>query len=97
MALLVGYGIVGFRDRHGIRPLVFGKRRTRKGYEYMIASESVALDSQGLRIYSHDGRVGDMSAFIEISIPALNLSVVEIADIEGDGWPDTLVFIVSTE
>jgi amidophosphoribosyltransferase len=50
VAMLVGYGIVGFRDKHGIRPLVFGEKRTRKGVEYMIASESVALDSQGFKL-----------------------------------------------
>ncbi|MGA1741846.1 MAG: amidophosphoribosyltransferase [Pseudohongiellaceae bacterium] len=50
IAMLVGYGIVGFRDKHGIRPLVFGEKRTRKGVEYMIASESVALDSQGFKL-----------------------------------------------
>jgi amidophosphoribosyltransferase len=50
VALLVGYGIVGFRDKFGIRPLVFGKKKTRKGYEYMLASESVALDSQGFQL-----------------------------------------------
>jgi amidophosphoribosyltransferase len=50
IAMLVGYGIVAFRDKHGIRPLVFGKKRTRRGHEYMIASESVALDSQGFKL-----------------------------------------------
>lgn len=50
VAMLVGYGIVGFRDKFGIRPLVFGRKRTRKGYEYMLASESVALDSQGFAL-----------------------------------------------
>lgn len=50
VVMLVGYGIVGFRDRFGIRPLVLGKKRTRKGYEHMLASESVALDSQGFSL-----------------------------------------------
>ncbi len=47
VAMITGYGIVGFRDPYGIRPVVYGKRETEQGTEYMIASESVALASQG--------------------------------------------------
>lgn len=50
ISVINGYGIVGFRDANGIRPLVFGERDAADGKEYMIASESVALDVQGFRL-----------------------------------------------
>lgn len=49
-ALITNHGIVGFRDPRGIRPAVFGKRDTENGPEYMIASESVALDVLGFEL-----------------------------------------------
>jgi amidophosphoribosyltransferase len=50
LVMITGYGIVGFRDKNGIRPLVFGKREVQGQTEYMLASESVALDSQGFTL-----------------------------------------------
>ncbi len=45
--LIVGFGILAFRDPFGIRPVVYGRRETDQGPEHMIASESVALDVLG--------------------------------------------------
>ena len=65
VVMITGYGILGFRDRNGIRPLVFGSRRTDHGHEYMIASESVALDSQGFTI-ERDVAPGE-AVFIDVN------------------------------
>ncbi|MDE2448371.1 MAG: amidophosphoribosyltransferase, partial [Gammaproteobacteria bacterium] len=50
VAMIIGHGILGFRDPNGIRPLVLGQRDTPRGPEWMLASESVALDSLSFRM-----------------------------------------------
>ena len=50
LAMIAGYGLVAFRDPFGIRPLVFGKRQINGKVEYLVASETVALDTLGFEL-----------------------------------------------
>ncbi|MEE9332265.1 MAG: amidophosphoribosyltransferase [Methylophilaceae bacterium] len=50
VAMIAGFGLLAFRDPQGIRPLVIGKLETEKGTEYIVASESVALDVLGFTL-----------------------------------------------
>lgn len=51
VAMISGLGMLAFRDPNGIRPLVYGKRVAANGKtEYMVASESVALDVIGFEM-----------------------------------------------
>jgi amidophosphoribosyltransferase len=50
VAMIANFGLLAFRDPNGIRPLVIGKGETEKGTEYIVASESVALDVLGFQM-----------------------------------------------
>ena len=47
VVLIIGHGIVAFRDTHGIRPLSLGRKNSDGSGDYMVASESVAMDTLG--------------------------------------------------
>lgn len=55
VAMITGFGIVAFRDPCGVRPLVYGKRETGDGTEYMVASESVAMDTLDFELIADVG------------------------------------------
>ena len=56
VAMIPDFGLVAFRGPHGIRPLVFGQRTSDSGEsEYMVASESVALDALGFDLVGDVG------------------------------------------
>lgn len=58
LAMIIGYGMVAFRDPFGIRPLVLGKREENGKTEYMFASETIALDIVGFD-YVRDVKPGE--------------------------------------
>lgn len=84
VAMIIGYGIVAFRDPHGIRPLIMGKRSTDAGDEFMVASESVALDVLQFQIL-RDVRPGE-------TIVIENDGVLHSQDYAGDTWHTPCIF-----
>jgi amidophosphoribosyltransferase len=50
VSMILNKGLVAFRDPNGIRPIVIGTRESDQGTEYMVASESVALDVLGYNL-----------------------------------------------
>lgn len=50
VSMIIGHGIVAFRDPNGLRPIVLGSKPSANGKDYMVASESVALDALGFEL-----------------------------------------------
>jgi amidophosphoribosyltransferase len=51
IAMIAGHGMLAFRDPFGIRPLILGKKQTGLvGQEWVVASESLVLESGGYEI-----------------------------------------------
>ncbi len=51
VAMIAGFGMVAFRDPFGIRPLVIGRNSEAGSTEYVVASESVAVDALGYQLW----------------------------------------------
>ena len=50
VSMISGYGLLAFRDPNGIRPLIFGKRESEYGTEWIVGSESVAITALGFEV-----------------------------------------------
>ncbi len=75
VAQIAGYGLLAFRDPFGIRPLCIGFNETAKGPEYVVASESVALEGLGFR-FLRDVNPGE-AIFIDLDGKLYNQQCAE--------------------
>lgn len=86
VAMIAGYGLLVFRDPYGIRPLIIGCTESLGGTEYLVASESVALDTLGFTVLRDvapgeaifiDQHSGRMHARLCAPQPSLNPCIFE--------------------
>ncbi len=61
---IAGYGMLAVRDPFGIRPLALGSQETPDGVEWMVASESVALEGIGFK-FERDVAPGE-AVFVDL-------------------------------
>ena len=47
VAMIAGFGLLAFRDPNGIRPLMIGRQETDVGTDWIVSSESVAVEPTG--------------------------------------------------
>jgi amidophosphoribosyltransferase len=100
VAMIAGYGLLAFRDPYGIRPAVIGTNEVAGRTEYMVASESVALDALGYKLM-RDIEPGE-AVFIDsegrffsqqcAQVPSLNPCIFEYVYL---ARPDSLIDGVS--
>jgi amidophosphoribosyltransferase len=85
VAMIAGYGMLAFRDPYGIRPLVVGANEAMGGTEYLVASESVALEPLGFSVLRDVapgeaifvGQAGDFHSRQCAENPSLNPCIFE--------------------
>src|SRR6266403_169116 len=69
VTMIAGYGLLAFRDPFGIRPLIIGVNEAMGGTEYVIASESVALEALGFTVLRDVARkIAGMPAAQDIDV-----------------------------
>lgn len=76
-AMIAGYGIFGFRDPNGIRPLGWAKRKSETiegGWDYMLSSESVVCDALGFSEWTdvNPGALLFLSFFARACLPSFS-------------------------
>jgi len=74
VAYIAGYGMIAFRDPHGIRPLLFGKRTQGLNPDYMFTSESISLALLGFELVRYVG-AGE-AIFIEEKTKKIHTKII---------------------